>query len=116
MAVSIKRVLVGCSSIIAMGLALLVAVLLWMGWKGRAARHRAEHLCAGFSAGADAEPFARRANELGLQTMPAMPRNDDPRGDVTVQMAYDAIMLARWSCTVEVAGGRVLTAKVDFVD
>jgi len=99
-----------------MGVALLVAAVGWIGWKGRVARQRAEQLCAAFPAGADAEPFARRAEELGLRTMPTMPSNDNPRGDVSVQTAYDAVMLARWFCTVEVASGKVLTVKVAFLD
>jgi len=111
-----KRVLIGFLSIIALGVALLVGVVGWIGWKGRLARQRAEQLCAAFPAGVDAEPFARRAHDLGLRSMPAMSSSDHPEGDVSVQTAYDAVMLARWFCTVEIAGGKVLTSKVAFLD
>jgi hypothetical protein len=111
-----KRVLIGLLSIVAMGVALLAGAVGWIGWKGRVARQRAEQLCAAFPAGADAESFARRAHDLGLRSMPAMPSSDHPEGDVSVQTAYDAVMLARWFCTVEIEGGKVLTAKVAFLD
>jgi hypothetical protein len=113
---SLKGVLVSILSIVAIGAVLLVAVVGWIGWKGRIARHRAEQLCAAFPSGVEAEPFARRAHELGLRAMPVMPSSDDPRGDVSVQTAYDGVMLARWFCTLEVAGGKVLTARVAFID
>jgi hypothetical protein len=113
---SLKRVFVGFLSIVAIGVALLVAAVGWMGWKGHIARQRAEQLCAAFPMGAEAEPFARRASELGLRAMPAVPSGDDAQGEVSVHTAYDAVMLARWFCTVEVTSGKVLTAKVAFVD
>jgi hypothetical protein len=113
---SLKRVLVWILSIVAIGVILLVMAVGWIGWKGRIARQRAEQLCAVFPTGADAEPFARRAHELGLRSMPTLSSSDDPRGDVSVQAAFDGVMLARWFCTLEVASGKVLTAKVAFID
>ena len=111
-----KRILVGLLAVVAMGIALLAGGVGWIGWKGRMARQRAARLCAAFPAGTDAESFARRAEEIGLRSMPALPSTDHPGGDVIVQTAYDSAMLARWFCTVEVTGGKVLTAKVDFLD
>jgi hypothetical protein len=107
---------VGCLSIVALGVASIAGLVGWIGWKGSAARRHAEQLCAAFQLGADAQPFERRASDLGLQSWPAMPVTDHAEGDVTVQSASDGVMLARWFCTIEVKAGRVLTAKVTLVD
>lgn len=110
----VKRVLVGCLSIVAIGIVLLGAVVGWIGWKGRSARDRTEQLCAAFPAGTDAQSFYQRAGELGLRSMASMPSPEQP--EIVVQSAYDGVMLARWFCTIEIANGKVLTAKVDFLD
>jgi hypothetical protein len=110
-----KRALVGCLSIVAIGIVLIGALVGWIGWKGHVARERAEQLCDAFPAGTDAHSFDQRAGELGLRSMPPMPSPEHP-DEIDVRAAYDGVMLARWFCTIEVASGKVVTAKVALVD
>jgi hypothetical protein len=116
MRVSIKRAAI--AGLCAVGAAaLLVAMLIgWLGWKARVARRGAETLCAAFPEGAVAETFDQRARELNLRSMPDVPLEDDPRGDIVVHSAYGSALMARWFCSVEAASGKVVTAKVSFLD
>lgn len=104
-----KSLLVGCGAIVIGFVALVMAIGGYTIWRSRIARERARELCSRFPVGSEGSTFERTAEELGLRVIPAPPSAEN-------KTAYDAALMARYFCTIELRANHVISAKTSFLD
>jgi predicted amino acid dehydrogenase len=105
----------GCLLALAVSVVLVLMLVAYGNLKVRRAQSAVTRLCEGYTVGAPFDPadFAKRADALGLRTLPAHAEQAADQG--ATALAWQGFAFARWFCEVKHTD-TVLERRVRRVD